>query len=116
MPSPFAQNLVERIAAIQEQIDGAAIDGARRPADEVVVGTTKNDSVRVSFREDGMATNVEIDPDVVDPIRVRELERLVAAAVQDATERWRKLRTERLTEAIRAMVEELIAPALGEEL
>jgi DNA-binding protein YbaB len=114
MTSPFAQNLVERIAVIQTQIDGTAGD-ARQAADETVVGTTKNDSVRVTFREDGMATTVEIDPDVVDPVRVRELEQLVAVAVQDATERLRELRAERITEAIRAMVEDFIAPVLDEQ-
>jgi DNA-binding protein YbaB len=108
--SPFTENLIEKIAAVQRQIDGAAW----RTTDETVVGAAENDAVRVHVREDGKATTVEIDPDVVDPHRVGQLERLVAAAVQDASVRLCRLRTERVTAAIRAMIDGLLTPAVGE--
>ncbi len=111
MPSPFTENLLEKISAIQRQIDSETW----LPTDATVVGVAENDAVRVRVHEDGTSTTVEIDPVVVDPHRVGQLERLVAAAVQDASVRLRELRTERVTAAIRAMIDDSFAPALGEE-
>lgn len=111
MASPFTENLLEKISAIQRQIDSQAW----LPTDATVLGVAENDAVLVRVHEDGTSTTVEIHPDVVDPHRVGELERLVAAAVQDASVRLGELRTERVTAAIRAMIDDLIVPALGGE-
>lgn len=112
MASPFTANLVGRIAAVQRQIDGAAW-GATGAA---VVGVAENNAVRVHLRDDGRATTVEIDPNVVDPDRVAQLERFVAEAVQDASDRLGKLRADRVTVAIRALIDDLFVPVVREEL
>lgn len=111
MTSPFTANLLERIGAIQEQIDKATWNAT----DEAVVGTAENNSVRVHLRDNGEVTTVEIEPDVVDPRRVQRLERLVASAVQDASDRLCQLRTERITAAIRAMIDDLFSSVVPEE-
>lgn len=111
MTSPFTENLIEKIADIQRQIDGPAWHATG----EDVVGVADGDAVRVRVRDDGKATTVEIDPDFVDPGRVEQLERLVAAAIQDASARLTARRTERVTAAIRAMIDDLFAPLADEE-
>jgi DNA-binding protein YbaB len=108
--SLFTQNLVERIAAIQRQIDSASW----RAAGETVVGRAEGDAVRVRIRDDGRVTAVEIEPSTVDPGHVERLERLVGSAVQDASDRLCELRTARITAAIRAMTDDLFAPVTGE--
>ncbi len=111
MTSPFTENLVQKIADIQRQIDGPAWHATG----EDVVGVADGDAVRVRVRDDGKSTTVEIDPEIVDPRRVAQLERLVAAAVQDASTRLCARRTERITAAIRALIDDFFVPVADEK-
>jgi DNA-binding protein YbaB len=111
MASPFTENLLEKISEIQLQIDSQTWS----PTDASVVGVADKGAVRVRVRDDGTSTTVHIHPDVDDPRSVEKLERLVAEAIEDASVRLHELRTERVSRAIRAMIDDVFAPALGEE-
>ncbi|MGA8295678.1 MAG: YbaB/EbfC family nucleoid-associated protein [Acidimicrobiales bacterium] len=111
MSSPFTDNLVEKISDIERQLDGEAWP---RTATSVV-GTSQGDAVLVHLSDDGASTTVEIDPAVVDPDGVAQLEQFVADAVQDASRRLEALRAERIGAAIRAMIDDLFVLAGNKE-
>ena len=102
MPTPFSENLLVEMAAIEREID--ALQCARDGKD--VFGTTPNGEIRVRLRENNVFSAVDIDPAVVKSGSSAELGQLVLAAVNAANERLNEQRNERIASAIQAMLDD----------
>lgn len=90
--SPDLSALVSRLGQMREQLEQAQASAAH----EIVEGRAGGGAVTVRATGDLEFQSIHIDPSIVDPDRVDELEDLVLAAVRDAIERTQELHRQTL--------------------
>lgn len=105
MTTPFAENLLARITAVQDQLDAAA----SAAQGEEVVGSATEGRVRVRLGSDGIFSAVEIDPAVGGQPSDR-LGDEVLGALRDAQHRLEASRRRRIGRAIQAMLDDCLSP------
>jgi DNA-binding protein YbaB len=105
LTTPFAENLLARITAVQDQLDAAA----SATKGEEIVGSAAAGRVRVRLGSDGFFSAVEIDP----AVGSRPSDRLGAAvldALLNAQQRLEASRRLRIGAAIQAMLDDCLSP------